>query len=171
MLHIYWGFGKGKTSALNGSAIRAKGAGMRVAYYRFLKGRPSSENEILKLVGVPPVHFHHTGKFVIEMDQNEKEKTRKIVYEGLEQIKKTKDQFDVIIIDEILDLAASSVQLFSEQYLANFFKKLGIEKREVLISGHVKLKQVFDLADLITHFEPQKHYFNRGLKARQGIEF
>ena len=50
MLHVYYGTGKGKTSAAVGLAIRAAGAGKKVYYGAFLKSQvqDSSEFNILK---------------------------------------------------------------------------------------------------------------------------
>ena len=48
MVHVYFGFGKGKTTAAVGSAIRAVGSGMRVLFIQFLKNGDSSECRILK---------------------------------------------------------------------------------------------------------------------------
>jgi cob(I)alamin adenosyltransferase len=42
-IHIYKGDGKGKTSILNGIAVRALGYGIRMKYLRFLKNRESGE--------------------------------------------------------------------------------------------------------------------------------
>lgn len=43
MLHIYTGYGKGKTTAAVGLAVRGAGAGMNVFFMQFLKNGSSSE--------------------------------------------------------------------------------------------------------------------------------
>ncbi len=171
MFHIYWGLGKGKTSTLNGSAIRALGANLNVGLYRFLKGRESHENNILEKVGIPVHLFHFSQKFVIEMNEEEKKQTKAVVDQGINQIIATKDQYDIILIDEFIDLAAKNVNMLSEDEMVEIIKKLEPNKREILVSGHTYLPKIFALANLITHYEPKKHYFNENIQARKGIEF
>ena len=46
-IHVYYGTGKGKTTAAVGRAIRAAGAGLQVLVFQFLKDNGSSERAIL----------------------------------------------------------------------------------------------------------------------------
>lgn len=48
LIHIYYGDGKGKTSAALGLAIRSAGNGYKVLINRFLKNSNSCELPILK---------------------------------------------------------------------------------------------------------------------------
>lgn len=43
MVQLYYGFGKGKTSAAAGAAVRAAGNGMRVIFAQFFKDGKSGE--------------------------------------------------------------------------------------------------------------------------------
>ena len=47
MIQIYYGFGKGKTTAAIGQGMRAKGAGNTVTLVQFLKDDKSSELSVL----------------------------------------------------------------------------------------------------------------------------
>ena len=53
LIHVYYGDGKGKTTAAMGLAIRAAGGGKKVLIVQFLKGRPSGEVAVLQ--GIPGV--------------------------------------------------------------------------------------------------------------------
>ena len=51
-VHIYYGYGKGKSTAAAGLAARAIGAGKRVLAVYFLKDGSSSETTVLQNSGV-----------------------------------------------------------------------------------------------------------------------
>ena len=170
MQHIYWGLGKGKTSTLNGSAIRAKGAGFNVAVFRFLKGRKTHEDDQLEKLGIPVISLHSSVKFVIEMDEKEKEQAIKDVKSTMIKILQMQEKLDMIILDEFIDLAAKNVNIVSELEIIKFLEKIN-KRKEILMSGHTKLQNLFNKVDLITEYTPIKHYFEKGIKARKGIEF
>ena len=50
LVHIYYGDGKGKTTAAMGQAIRAAGSGLDVLVFQFMKDNSSSERKILEEV-------------------------------------------------------------------------------------------------------------------------
>ena len=53
LVHIYFGDGKGKTTAALGLALRALGDGFRVCVCQFLKSAKSGETEALKRLKAP----------------------------------------------------------------------------------------------------------------------
>lgn len=171
MLHIYYGMGKGKTSTLNGSAIRAKASGMNVIIFRFLKGRQSSEDALLQQNDITIYKTQTDEKFVIQMNEEEKAKTKKELLLSIKDLKNFHKEFDLIILDEFLDLIVDNVSLMNEEEMTSLLKELKESGNEIMISGHQKNEKIFELADLITHFDPEKHYYEKGIKARKGIEY
>ena len=170
MFQIYYGMGKGKTSALNGAALRAFGAELKVKVYRFLKGRHSHENQVLEKVGIEVEMFHYGQKFVIQMNDEERKKAKLIAFEGMQKIIQDQHKYDVIIIDEFLDLMDETVNFCKQNDILSFIEKINKDK-EIIVSGHSKYDKVFDKADLISYINPERHYFNKGVSARKGFEY
>lgn len=54
-IHMYYGDGKGKTTAAVGQAVRAAGYGLQVLFFQFLKDNSSNERKILEAVLGSPV--------------------------------------------------------------------------------------------------------------------
>ncbi|RHZ37132.1 cob(I)yrinic acid a,c-diamide adenosyltransferase [endosymbiont GvMRE of Glomus versiforme] len=180
-IHIYKGNGKGKTSVLNGMAIRALGYGFKVKYLRFLKNRESGEilffqkkTEEMEIESF----YHFSQKFIWDMDKQEdreilinkfKEETRK----GFERLKKLlkEDNVDLIIVDEILGCIEN--QFISEDELVEALKNKKAHI-EVALSGREPkkgIKNLESIADLISEISLKKHYFDKGVNARRGIEY
>lgn len=167
MIHIYYGFGKGKTSTVNGSVLRAKGAGLKPIIFRFLKGRPTSENKIIRSLDIPIYSNHPSTKFVIEMDDDEKSLCNKKALEQLELVLIKSKDYNFVVLDEVIDLI--HVKFITEEKLAAILKQIPTNI-EVLITGHYKFDKLFNIADLITYYDPQKHYFKKR-SAKKGIEY
>ena len=153
MLHIYYGNGKGKTTAAIGLGIRARGAGMSVSLVQFLKDCNSSE---LKAVDFEVIKAPESLPF------NPGREYQAWVDSAICFIESCSSE--VIILDEFLDVIPDFV---SEEQALRLINK----EAEVIITGHKEIKPLFEKADYITHMEKIKHPFDKGVKARRGIEF
>ena len=67
LLHLYYGDGKGKTTAAMGLALRALGSGKRVVIVQFLKGGQSGEIPLLEQLGATVYRGKAGQKFVFQM--------------------------------------------------------------------------------------------------------
>ena len=85
LIHLYWGEGKGKTTAAMGLALRALGNGKRVVVVQFLKGGDSGEIPLLRSLGATVYRGKAGQKFVHQMDEAEKLQTRAMQTENLRQ--------------------------------------------------------------------------------------
>ena len=83
LLHLYWGDGKGKTTAAMGLALRALGAGKRVVIVQFLKGGNSGEIPLLARLGAEIYRGKAGQKFVFQMTPEEKAATRELQNQNL----------------------------------------------------------------------------------------
>ena len=72
LLHLYYGDGKGKTTAAMGLALRAIGSGKRVVIVQFLKGGTSGEIPMLEQLGAKVYRGKAGQKFVSRMNDAEK---------------------------------------------------------------------------------------------------
>ena len=64
-MHLYWGEGKGKTTAAMGLALRALGRGRRVVILQFLKGSDTGEVPLLRQLGAQVLRTDEDGSVVI----------------------------------------------------------------------------------------------------------
>jgi cob(I)alamin adenosyltransferase len=153
MIQIYYGYGKGKTTAAIGQGIRARGAGMSVSLVQFLKDCNSGE--------LGAVDFE-IFKAPESLPFNPGREYQEWVDSAIGFIENCKS--DMIILDEFLDAIP---EFISEETALRLMNK----NAEIIITGHKEIKSLFENADYITHMEKIKHPFDKGVKARKGIEF
>ncbi|MEI7741606.1 MAG: cob(I)yrinic acid a,c-diamide adenosyltransferase [bacterium] len=197
MISVYTGDGKGKTTAALGSAIRALAAGKRVAIVYFDKGGEShySEREFIRSV-IPAqagprlagtgIHFFVTGLDRIDPESGRFRfgVTPEDIVEAKRGLKIVSDIFssdcpfsdshqvwitpDLLILDEINSTTAlgmlqeSEVLALLEQKPANL---------ELIMTGRGAPASFIELADLVTEMKLVKHYFYKGVSAREGIDY
>lgn len=155
MIEVYYGFGKGKTTASIGLGMRAVGAGLTVTLVQFLKDNKSSELAVL-----PFDVFKAPDSLPFYPDKS----YQSWVDSALEYIKNCKSY--VIILDEFLDIIGSFITV---DKAAELIKSLN--DKEVIITGHREISEIFEMSDYITHMEKIKHPYDKGVKARKGIEY
>ena len=98
LLHLYWGDGKGKTTAAMGLALRALGSGKRVVIVQFLKGGNSGEIPLLARLGAEVYRGKAGQKFVFQMTPEEKAATRELQNQNLAAA--IAQPADLLILDE-----------------------------------------------------------------------
>ena len=182
-LHIYYGYGKGKTTSAIGLAIRALGAGKRVAIIQFDKGFDGknehySERNILRFLRQSgyPIDLFSTGCERMNADGTFRFKNTpkdfKEAQRALEIARAviTGASYDLVILDE--GIAAVVYHLISKEDIESLIKLYFENKRfEMVITGHRIWEFIEEKADLITEMKKVKHYFDKGIPARAGIEF
>ncbi|NLT15181.1 MAG: cob(I)yrinic acid a,c-diamide adenosyltransferase [Clostridiales bacterium] len=171
LIHVYYGYGKGKTTAALGLALRASGSGKKVVIVQFLKESNTSELNNLRLLPNITVLRGTAGKaFVRDMTPEQLEKTKHLQDANL---KKALDIVssggcDLLILDEALD--AYQLGLLD----CALFLDLVTNKPEALelaITGHKPVDAIISRADYVTEMVKIKHPYDNGIKARKGVEF
>ena len=78
LVHVYYGYGKGKTTAALGLCLRACGSGKKAVIVQFLKDTPSGEIKSLGcLDNVTLLRGKAGAMFVTDMTEEQKEETRR----------------------------------------------------------------------------------------------
>jgi cob(I)alamin adenosyltransferase len=167
-IQVYTGNGKGKTTAAFGLALRAVGAGKKVFFAQFIKGRTYSEIEAVKKF-VPDITIkqYGLGCFIVEKPtEADIQAARKGLSEVADNLKSEK--YDMVVLDEAN--IALYYQLFSIDEFLDVLKNKNLET-EVVVTGRYAPPELIEMADLVTEMKEVKHYYNKGIEARKGIEF
>jgi cob(I)alamin adenosyltransferase len=182
-IHLYYGYGKGKTTAAMGLAFRSLGAGKKVAIVEFDKGFDQKKEHYferriffkLKEIGYP-VDLYSTGCERMNEDGTFRFKNAD---EDLEEAKRAlgivKDLIangkqDVLVLDEFI--AAANYHLIEEKDVFEILDLYDKNRRfELILTGHKLFEGLEERIDLITENRKVKHYFDKGIQARIGIEY
>lgn len=171
LIHIYCGDGKGKTSAAIGLAVRAAGCGKKVLFARFLKNEESGELKILDAVlEITVIHLERSYGFFNTLSDGEKQEVRQLygtLWNGIAKII-TESDYDILIMDEFM--AAYRYGLIPQEEAIKFLRKKP-KCLEVVLTGRDPDEKLVELADYVSEIRKVKHPFDRGIRARRGIEY
>jgi cob(I)yrinic acid a,c-diamide adenosyltransferase len=170
LIHVYEGDGKGKTTAAVGLAVRCAGSGRKVLFSQFLKSDTSNELKVLRKTENIEVYTKKNNLgFTFNMTDDEKLKAREFFTNHLKDIIHlvNEGKFDLLVMDEVID--AYNLDMVSHDILTEFLKNRP-QNLEVVMTGRNPKDEITELADYLTHFQKVKHPFDKGLRARVGIE-
>ena len=163
MLHLYFGSGKGKTTAAAGLALRALGHGKKVVIVQFLKDGTSGEIEPLRRLGAA-VFACPNAKFTWLMTPQEKAAALAHNTQTLEAALQM--PCELLILDEAC--AALRTALLPDALLQ---KAVLNAPYEVVLTGRDPADWMLQNADYITEFTARRHPYEKGIPAREGIEY
>ena len=166
LIHIYYGDGKGKTTAAVGLAVRAAGSGKKILVGQFFKDGSSSEIRILEKIPRITVQCvtEHYGRYA-NMDNKQRDSAKHCYSAYLSELLLLSHSYDVLILDEIF--AACRHEMVNREELLLY---LSGEHPEVILTGRDPDPGFFELADYITEMRKIKHPFDKGIAARKRIE-
>ena len=78
-------------------------------------------------------------------------------------------EYDIFIADEIL--YAVQLGLLDKNKVIELIKEKPKNKELILTGSHEPLQDIFDAADLVTEVKKIKHPYDKGILARQGLEY
>jgi cob(I)alamin adenosyltransferase len=172
LIIVYYGNGKGKTTAALGVALRSIGYDHNVCMIQFIKGEWDygelySSNKLK-----PNFELIVTGKgfvgiidddHLIEEHIQSSKNALKIAREKI-----SSNKYNTIILDEIN--YALKLNLITENEIISLlnFKP---EELNIIMTGNHLSSKILELADLVTEMKEVKHPFKKGLKAKKGIDF
>jgi cob(I)alamin adenosyltransferase len=169
---VYTGKGKGKTTAALGIALRAVGYKKRICMIQFIKGSwHYGEMDSSKRLE-PEFEMVAVGKGFVGIidDKSSKEEHKEIANEAIrisnEKIQSGK--YDIVILDEIN--YAVNLGLIPVNDILNLIKSKPQEV-DLVLTGNYAKDEVINLADLVTEMREIKHPFQKGIKAKKGIDF
>ena len=200
LIHIYCGDGKGKSTAALGLALRAVGRGKRVVIARFLKNDDSGEiGPLSRLGGVTLIPCRRSFGFTWNMTPEERAEAA-AYYGGLleeawrlacpkkacgkesleaagqmaisgadtDHPAASRRGADLLILDEAL--GACSQGMISEKRLLELLDERP-EELEVVLTGRNPSEALLARGDYVTRMEAVRHPYERGIGAREGIEY
>jgi cob(I)alamin adenosyltransferase len=166
-IQLFTGHGKGKTTAAIGAAMRAAGDGKTVFIAQFVKGIPYSELNSLKLIPQIEIKQYGLDCFIIKKPT---QKDMEAAQKGLEEVTGLirNKSYDMVILDEIC--IALHYKLIPTKSIIQILNEKPAEM-EIILTGRYAPKELIKSADLVTEMKEVKHYYNKGIQARKGIEF
>jgi len=169
---VYTGKGKGKTTAALGLALRATGYDKKICMIQFIKGSwHYGEMDSTKKLE-PGFEMVAVGKGFVGIidDKSPKEDHKKVAKEAI-RISKEKIQsgkYDIVILDEIN--YAVNLNLISVDDVLKLIKSKP-DDIDLVLTGNYAKDEVIEIADLVTEMKEIKHPFQKGIKAKKGIDF
>ncbi|MGD9182624.1 MAG: cob(I)yrinic acid a,c-diamide adenosyltransferase [Desulfobacterales bacterium] len=168
-VQIFTGNGKGKTTAALGQALRAAGSGLTTFIVMFMKDFAYGEIKSIKhLSDWIRLEQYGNDAFVFrkQSPDNEDKKAARLA------LKRTREamlcaKYDMVIMDEIC-VAIHFGLLKTEDVLSLLDEKP--EPIELILTGRYCPPELIEKADLVTEMQEIKHYYQKGVAARKGIE-
>jgi cob(I)alamin adenosyltransferase len=168
-VHVYTGEGKGKTTAALGQAFRSVGHNLRVSMILFMKGNIEyGELETARRLA-PFIEIREMGRETFVSKKNPEQIDIKWAEDGLKLAKQAlySGDYDMLILDEV-NVAIDYGLIELKDVLELIHNKP--LKVEMILTGRAAHPDIIEAADLVTEMKLVKHYYDRGIQARVGIE-
>ncbi|MDR5656599.1 cob(I)yrinic acid a,c-diamide adenosyltransferase [Halodesulfurarchaeum sp. HSR-GB] len=192
LVQVWWGDGKGKTTAAMGMGMRAAGHGYRVHLLQFMKGGTQSVEDIRgeynAIAALPGYTYENLGHYGWHHGQLNDDEHAAKAQAGLKRANEIIDgaadadlstPFDpesdpesgvhMLILDELI--YAANRELLSGEAVIELIENKPDSLELVLTGGHESPEYLSEHADLISNVSLVKHPFDEGTTGRKGTEF
>ncbi|WP_425491807.1 cob(I)yrinic acid a,c-diamide adenosyltransferase [Halohasta salina] len=194
LVQLFWGDGKGKTTAAMGMGFRAAGHGFRVHMLQFMKGGADSveavRGEYNAIAAMPGFSYENTGHYGWHgmADGSEDvdhaadaeagfERAEELIAaagdadltEPLDLDAPPEDGLHMLILDELL--YAADRELVDPEAVVELVETKPDDLELVITGSHTDPDYLVDHADLVTHVGKEKHPIDAGQRARRGTEY
>ncbi|MCH7659892.1 MAG: cob(I)yrinic acid a,c-diamide adenosyltransferase [Euryarchaeota archaeon] len=193
-VQLWWGDGKGKTTAAMGMGFRAAGHGYRVHMLQFMKGGAASVEDVRgeynAIAAMPGFSYENAGHYGWHgmhdgSEDADHEGEADAGFERLAELTEAARGADLteplaldgspeagmhmLIVDEVV--YAANRGLVDRKALVELIRTKPTGLELVLTGGHEKPEYLYDTADLVTRVKKEKHQFEEGGRARKGTEY
>ncbi|MGD8306287.1 MAG: cob(I)yrinic acid a,c-diamide adenosyltransferase [Ignavibacteria bacterium] len=168
-IQIYTGNGKGKSTAAIGQAVRAAGFGMKTYIAQFMKEFPYNElNSLKQLSEWIKLEQFGGDDFVYKKELPSKPEIKK-AKKGLEAAAQNmlSGSYDIIILDEVC--VAIYFKLINVSDIMTLINQKP-KNVELILTGRYCPNELIEEADLVSEMKEVKHYYQKGISSRNGIE-
>jgi cob(I)alamin adenosyltransferase len=194
LVQIWWGDGKGKTTAAMGMGLRAAGHGYRVHMLQFMKGGTGTVEDIRgeynAIDAIPGFSYENAGHygwhgFLDDSDDDEHEAQAQGALERVRDLLEAGRRADLteplaldgppeagvhmLILDEVL--YAGNRELLTQEDVRALAEAKPANLELVLTGGHERPEYATEVADLATNVRKETHPMDAGQGARKGTEF
>lgn len=194
LVQVWWGDGKGKTTAALGMAMRAAGHGYRVHVLQLMKGGTGTVEDVRgeynAMAALPGMSYENSGHygwhgFMDGSDDDEHEAKAQAALARAREILEASEAaalsgplaldgtpeegVHMLVIDEIC--YAANRGLVDPDTVRELIADKPNDLELVLTGGHERPEYLVDEADLVTNVRKEKHPIEAGQGARKGTEY
>jgi cob(I)alamin adenosyltransferase len=168
-VQVYTGDGKGKTTAALGLTLRAVAHGIKSYIAQFMKGQDYGELHAIRerLGDLVTIEQFGTPRFV--KTGQIRDEDHELAKKGLKKVREAlfEKDYKIVIMEEAN--VAMYMGLLDKKEVLEIIKNKP-EGKELILTGRYAPQEIIDAADLVTEMREVKHYYQKGVMARPGIE-
>lgn len=156
-VQIYYGDGRGKSTAALGYALQTATAGKNVFLIHFLKGKMADESAFMQRLEpeIKIFHFEKSEGRYEELSDQEKTEENRNIKNGVNFARKVllNDECSLLVLDELLGVIDHAV--VTKEDVQTLFEAKA-EETQIIVTGRKLPEYLRDMADEIYQFQTEK---------------